>query len=310
MAIDQTTTVPKIIAAQLLIAYRQRKVFADRVNNSWRSLLGNGGNEVIINQPGAASIQDYTRNTNLTYAGVDAGAPQTIRLNKAKSWAIKYDDLDRAVSSVDLLRASVVEHGEMLALSVDADIRASMLAQGPQGLADFTIDHEKTGGLSYGDLKLASLHRMMDLSSVPKEGRWIIVGPYMAEVIQQIALANETLLSTNTTASLRNGLLGSFGGFNWYVWGNPAWSDFTARAVAASSGNPAKKANSARETIVYGIDRATPFIDRMRRTERLRLEGTFADAVRGLYEYGSSVIKPTGQNWLHKTTITVENIPG
>lgn len=309
MAIDQTTVVPKIIAAQLLIAYRQRKVFAARVNNTWRSLLNAAGNEVVINQPGPSSIQDYTRNSTVSYTAVDAGAPLTLSLNRAKSWAIKYDDLDRAVSSVDLLQNSVVEHGEQLALSVDADVRAAMITGATQGLANFTIDHEKTGGLSYGDLRLAAMHRQLDLSSVPKAGRWVIVGPYMAEVIQMIALANATLLSTNTTAALRNGLLGSFGGFDWYVWGNAEWSDFTSRAVTASGGQPAKKANSAREQVLYGIDRATPFIDRMRRTERLRLQNTFADAVRGLYEYGASVIKPTGQDWLHKTTITIESIP-
>lgn len=304
MAIDQTTVVPKIIAAQLLIAYRQRKVFAARVNNTWRSLLANGGDQVIINQPGAASIGDYTRNGKLTYTAVDAGAPLTITLNRAKSWSIKYDDLDRSVSQIDLLQASVVEHGEALANVVDADVRSSMLANAPQGLANYTLDHDKEGGLSYGDLRIASMHRLLDLSNVPKAGRWVIVGPYMAEIIQQIALANETLLSTDTTASLRNGLIGSFGGLTWYVWGNAAWSDY---ASAAGSG---KKARSAREQIVYGIDRATPFIDRMRRTERLRLQDTFADAVRGLYEFGSTVIKPSNQNWLHRTTVTIENIPG
>ena len=291
MAITNATVIPKVIAAQMLLAFRDATVFTSRVNNTWRSQLNNGGNTVIINRPGPASIQDYTIDGTITYTNADVGAPIELSLSKQKSWSIKFDDINAALSVLDVLQSAVVEHGVKLAETVDTDVRAAMVADATGGPA-IALDHDDAE-LGVEDLLTPQLNRIMDVNKLPRQGRWAIIAPYTAEVVQKISMSNDHILASPTRTNLVNGNLGSFGGITFYV-APDTWSGF-------NSGQ--KKAT---ETIVYGVDSATAFIDQVRRTEQLRLQNTFADAVRGLYTYGVKVIDPTR---IFKSTATITNIP-
>ena len=85
MAINNTTVVPKIIAAALIRAYRRQTVYAGRVNNTWRNALNANGDTVILNQPASVSISDYTANGTITYANADVGTPQELTISKRKA---------------------------------------------------------------------------------------------------------------------------------------------------------------------------------------------------------------------------------
>ena len=295
MAITNATVVPKVIAAQMLLAYRQRRVYSARVNNSWRNALNAGGNEVIINRPLAGSVSDYTRATRLTYgnnADVNT-AGLTLQLGGTggigqggvvKEWDVVFDDLDRALSVRDLLSTAVVEYGEALAVQVDDDIRAVMLAGAPT-VPEVEIDLDGIAAAEDGldRFDFTTMHKAMDWKRVPREGRWLIVGPAFLEALQKSILSSETLLSTAQQSQLANGRVGNIAGFTVYI-GDPKHSVFAAK----SGGKEARYT----ETVVAGVDSATAFIDRIRRQERLRLTDRFADAVRGLYEYNAKVLMP------------------
>lgn len=297
MALNNSTVIPKVIAAQLLLAFRKRRVYADRVNNTWRNALNAGGNEVIINRPIAGSVADYTRSTSITYnqnADVNA-AGLTLQLGGTggigkggvtKYWHVKFDDLDRAVSSIDLLQSSIVEYGEALATQVDSDIRSVMVANATTaGAATNAIDlddiADDTTGLDFFGFE--TLHKELDWKRVPRAGRWLIVGPAFMEALQKTVLSSEQLLSTPQQSGLANGRVGSIAGFTIYM-GDPAESTHTAKKGAVKAFYS--------ETVLAGVDSATAFIDRIARTERLRLESSFSDAVRGLYEYNAKVLLP------------------
>ena len=290
MALDNTTTVPKIVAANLLAKLRQSQIFAARTNSTYRSQLNSGGNEVIINTPADATVTDYTANATVTYGQADVGAPVTLSLTKRKAWGVKIDDLDAAKSVPAVLASSVQEHAVKLAEVTDKDVRDAMVAGATAG-PPIAVDHSDSD-LGIDDLKLSQLHRLLDLNNVPRGSRFMIIDPYMAEIIQRIALKNEVLLSSATTAGLANGSIGNFAGFNMFV-----------APGAYSSINNARKSSG---TALYGDDTATAFIDRVNRTERLRLQNTFADAVRGLYEYGYKVIRPAS---LFKSAMSVTKVP-
>lgn len=291
MALDNTTTVPKIVAANFLAALRQSQVFASKTNSSWAGQLGANGNEVIINTEADAAIGDYNRTTQISYAGADVGTPVTLQINKTKSWAIKYNDLDAAISKPDVLTSSVQAHGVKMAEVVDADVRAAMDSGASEGPA-LALDH--TGNkLVLDSFKFATLHRVLDLNNVPRSGRFLIVGPYMAEALQRIALKNDVLLAGNNTQSLANGNIGNFGGFSISV-APGAYSTFNASQMSAT------------ETAFYGVNSATAYVDQIRKTERLRLESEFADAVRGLMSYGYKVID---SKRLFKSAVSVTKVP-
>ena len=280
MAIDNTTTVPKIVAAGFLDAYRKATIYQSRTNNTYRSLLNQYGNEVIINTNGTATVSDYTVNSNITYQNADVGDAVTLQITKNKAWSVKFDDLNAAISLPDVLENTVSEAAFELAEVVDNDIRASMITGATDATNPADIDMSAiTATSNLNAMKLDIIHRVLDEANMPRAGRWMIIGSYTAAYMQRIGLTNSTIFGLSQGSSpLINGSLGSFAGFNVYV--GPGNATTNASAATAS------------ETILFGNDTATAFIDRVSRTERLRLQNTFADAVRGLYQYGSKVLHP------------------
>lgn len=329
MAINNTTVVPQIIAAAFLVEYRKNRVFTDRTNNTWRSALRSAGDTVIVNTPGSASaITDYTANSTVSYADADVGTPITLTIDRVKAWSIKFDDLNAAKSSLPVLRQQVTEQAQELANVVDRDVKAAMddtnnaspgsntagAGYGP----DISIDYTEKGAsandaIRLENFKLNAYHRILDLADVPLNGRWAIVGPYTAELIRTIAAANDRILAGPRDSIgnrlLNNGVMGDFQGFTWYV-SNQIGSLFGANArvqpTANTRGNPAVTAGNAWEPIYVGNDSATAFVDQISRTEQIRLQTTFADAVRGLYSYGAKVIR---QNRVLRGNVAIANVP-
>ena len=296
MAINNTTVVPVVVAAAFLVEYRKLRVYSDRTNNTWRNALRSSGDTVIVNTPQAGAVTDYAANGTVSYANADVGTPTTLTVDKVKSWSLKFDDLQRAQASLPVLTAAVTETAQVLAETVDADVRAAMVAGATDVTTNLALNHNKTGGLKVDDLRLSAFHRILDTANVPRTGRWAIIGPYTAEILQKIALANDQLLASSRGAvgeQLLNGSLGTFAGFNWYV-GPSTWSNYSASG------------NTANEELIFGNDSATAFVDQVTRTEQLRLPNTFADAIRGLYSYGAKVVRG---NRLVKVTAAVTNVP-
>ena len=301
MALTNATVVPKVIAAQLLLAFRERRVYANRVNNTWRNALNGGGNEVIINRPLPGSVGDYSRTTRINYnqdadvntAGLTLNLGGSADIGGAgaiKYWHVKFDDLDRALADRDLLQSSIVEYGEALANAVDDDVR-TVMQRGAPTLPAVNIDLDGIAAAEDGLDKFSFevMHKALDWKRVPRAGRWIIAGPAFLEALQKSILSSETMLATPQQASLANGRVGTLAGFTIYL-GDPKNSKFEN---AVSSG-PAQNQHKSRyvETVMVGVDSATAYIDRLSRTERLRLESHFSDAVRGLYEYNAKVLQP------------------
>lgn len=288
MAINTRTVVPTLIGAALIQKLRNKVVFAGRVNRTWQSAANQAGQSVIINIYGDATVKNYTSGATITYDDADVGTAQTLTLDKAKYWAVKYDDLDRAKSSIDLLSQGVNEAATMLAEQVDDDVRTVQLAAATAAQA--TALNIGANNIKIESMDLDYFHRKLNEANVPMAGRFMIVGPHTAQFVQRAALSNEFILSSPTTQTLVNGLLGSFAGFNWYV--------APAKYSTVSSGN-------ATEQLLCGVDYSTAFIDQVNRTESMRPSETFADVVRGLYNYGSKVIQPEG---LLKSAVTVSGV--
>lgn len=298
MAISNATTIPILIAARLLSKFRERTVYSARVRRSYESLLRNGpGDRVRLNIAGSASVADYTRNATLTYANADVGTPQDLVINYHKHWAVKIDDLNELQSTPRILDAIVTEAGIALAKQIDDDVYTRFTEGRNSGKDGATagptiaIDFAKTGGLSVNDFGLHRLHRVLDLALVPRVGRWLIVGPYTAEALQFVASQNE-VIAASPVSSLVNGQIGNFGGFRVYV-GHKS-------TTAVSSG-----VTTASERWIFGVDEATEFVEQVRRVEQIRLETTFADAVRGLFSYGFKIVKPTA---IYNSAATITNV--
>ena len=306
MAIDNTTVVPKLVAAALLRQFYNDRVYSARVNNTWRNMLNPYGDSIIINRPdtgtegGSGTVGDYNK-TDISYGAADVGSPLTLTMDKVKYWSVQFDDLDRAVSRIDLLQESVKEYGTRLAEVVDKDVRTKQTAGALniKGQINANTSAWANDGVDFGDkaaldaitindLELDVIHRIMDVQNIPMKGRWAIVNPYFAQLVRRAALNSERILTNPSTSIgkvVSNGLMGEFGGFMWYV---DSGNHVTKGTVSADP-DPTKKIDLTQD-LLFGVDSAVAFIDQIRKTERLRLEKRFSDAVRGLYKYGAQLV--------------------
>jgi len=328
MTLDNTTTVPKVVAAALLQKYHTNRVYSQRVNNAYRSLLRGSGDTVIINTHNAVTIGDYTVGGTLSYTAADVGGPVELALTKQKSWAVSIDDINAAKSRPNVLAAAVSQYGEELATVVDGDVRNAMYeatfsnfanrTAGNNRLSTLDLDHDGTGEPNLAAFGFTTMARAMDANNVPNAGRWVIVGPLVAEYLQAAVMNDTRLLATSQRERiLINGELPyEFAGFRVYksrnVLGGPSSVNRTGSSNAAvntgvpSARSPQLDDDEGFEEVIFGVDSATAFIDQVRRTESIRLQTTFADAVRGLYTYG---VKVLNNEWLYGRQVKVANVP-
>ena len=292
MPISNATVVPIVMAARLFQEYTRTRVFAARTDRTWQGVLANGGNTIRISKGAAQAVADYAVNGVIAYANADAEHVVDIGVPKQKSWAVKLDDIPAIQSSARLLDEAVRLAGVSLAEQVDADVHAEFMAAATAGHA-IALDHDME--VSADNFDLPRLHRVMDMALIPRQGRWLIVGPYTAEMLMGYSLQN-AVLNAPVVSQLQNGNVGRFGGLDIIV-APPNYS-------AIGAANQGKAA--ATETWFYGNDTACAFVDQLDRTEQIRLETTFADAVRGLYTYGAKMVDPTR---MYRSAVTIANVP-
>ena len=297
MAISNATVVPIVIAARLVARYQKKRVYAQRTNPAWRDSLNGGGDTTRLSQIDKVAISDYDAETALTYADADVTALGDLQPNKKKKWTVKLDDIPAIQATPAVLEEAVADAGEELAFQVDTDIRDSMISgatEGIGGAAGISLAHNAASP-DVADLAFPSMHRQLDMANIPTEGRFCIIDPFTLEWLRNVAVSNEVIVSEmNNLGDVVNGNVGRFAGFDIYVTPN-------AVTTAYDSDN-----DTATGTAIYGVDRATAFVDQVDRVESLRLESQFGDAVRGLYTYGAKVILPDA---IYKTLYKHTHIP-
>ena len=295
MPITNATVVPIVMAARLFNEYQKRRVFAQRTDRTWQGVLANGGNTIRISKGADQSVADYAVNETITYSNADAVHVVDLGVPKQKRWAVKLDDINALQSSARLLDEAVRLSGIALAEQVDADVKAAWDENtGHTDAAAVTIDHD-AASLSADDFRVPVIHRVLDVGNMPPTGRWLMVGPYSAELIRKYALQN-VILNAPVVSELQNGRIGNFGGLDIYVYDGSY----------ATTTTPSNDKFTATEDWYFGNDTACAFVDQLDRSERLRLETTFADAVRGLYTYGAKTVKA---DRLYKSVATINNVP-
>ena len=304
MTIGTTVVLSMGMAARLFQNYTQRRVFAERTDRTWQGVLANGGNTIRISKGAAQSVGDYVSDQQINYANADAVHVVDLGAPKQKYWAVKIDDIRALQSSANLLDDAVRASGIDLAETVDADVKAAFDdAAGATPGPAIALNHNDYVGNSMAvagganDFQFPLLHRVLDVAKMPAAGRWLMVGAYTAEVMRKYSLLN-SVLNAPINAELQNGSIGSCAGFNIYVY-DPVYSVFTPGATASDPGE-------ASEPWYFGNDTACAFVDQLDSQEQLRLQDTFADAVRGLYTYGAKVVD---RSRLYRSVATIANVP-
>jgi len=261
--------VPEIWSALISKILEKTFVYGACANTDYEGEIKGAGDRVRVLEVGEVTVSPYVKNsTTLSYQGLQ-DAEKWLIIDQSKYWAFKVDDVEKVQSKPDVMAAYVYKAAYAVADTVDQYL-ATMYAK-----AGITTNLGTSGtpieiNSANIDTCLIKLARLMDDNNVPRAGRWVVMPPFMHE---DLVIANLAAVTDNAGIA-SNGLVGRYAGFDLRISNNVPNTTKTKYACIA------------------GINQAISFASQIAETESLRLEDSFATAVRGLYLYGAEVLKP------------------
>jgi len=261
-----TNMISSVWSSRLLEGLEKSLVFGQSgvIGTEYEGEIRNEGDRVHIHSFNDLTIGTYTRNTTTISYELLTYSRQTLLIDQSKFFAFKVDDLDAAQMKPKVVDAATGRASYQLAETADR-----YLAGLHSGITNFTATSQATSANIYQ--KLVETKVKLGELNVPQEGRFIIMPPWVAG----LALQNSTFLAASAESTL-NGAIGMVAGFNVLVSNNVPTTG-TAPVVSH---------------LVAGHASGWTFAQQIADVEGIRLEGSFADGIRGLHLYGAKVIAP------------------
>lgn len=273
MAVDNF--VPEIWTAELLSALRSRLVYGQSgiINRNYQGEIAEAGDTVHITTIADPSVAAYTQHsTTVSYSAL-SDSDQTLVIDQADYFAFKVEDIERAQALPGFVEEAAKNAAYNMAAEIDdyvADLLYAAVNATGNDLGAKTADISDNS--AYGIL--VDLRTTLTRDSVPDEGRWVVVPPeFYGALLQDNRFIDAS--ASGSTDALRNGFVGRAAGFD--VYESNRTPDPTSGTYAVIAGHPW----------------ACTFADQISKVEAIRLEGAFADGVRGLQLYGGKVLRPT-----------------
>jgi N4-gp56 family major capsid protein len=261
---------PEVWSAVLLKAKERKLVFAQPavVNRDYEGEISQQGDVVHISSIGDPTIVTHAKGDTISYEDLqDAG--QTMPIDQGQRYAFKVDDIDKRQAKGDVMGEAMRRAAYLLAKTVDTYVAG--LYTGVDAANAISTTAITTGDLAYTGL--VNLRTKLASADIPDEGRYAIVPPWYYGLLLQ----NDKFVrfdASGTTEGLRNGRVGRAAGFDIYESNaciNVTGDDYIVQA---------------------GVNAAISYADQIVETEALRLQTTFADAVRGLHVWGCKLVRP------------------
>lgn len=274
--------IPTIWAARLLENLQNTLVFGQPqiMGSDYEGLITAQGDTVKINSIGAVTIGDYTKNGTIGAAEELQDATRILKIDQAKFFNFKIDDIDKIQQNPKLMDAAMKEAAYGLANVADqffASQYVDAAAENLIGSDTAPITVTKESAYDY----LVDLSTKLDEANVPADDRFVVVPPFY----EGLLLKDARFVAAGTTTSddrLMNGLIGRAAGFNIFKSNN-------APKVAADADNNVVE----NYKVIAGHPIAWTKAEQISQVEAYRPENSFSDAVKGLHLYGSSVIRDT-----------------
>jgi P22 coat protein - gene protein 5 len=261
---------PQIWSARILAKLEKNLIFAQRgvVNRDYEGDIRADGDRVHVHSFNDLTIGTYAKNsTTITYEQL-TDTRVTLLIDQARYFAFQIDDIDAAQMRPELIDAASDRAAYQLAEVADSYV-ASLYSGASTSSPDNTIETSQfTASNVYG--KFVDLAVLMDQVNLPAEQRFVIVPPW----IKGLLLQNATFVTAAQPSAVLNGSIGQIAGLNILVSNNVKTTGTSPVVSHMMAGHPS----------------ALAYAEQIVNLEGLRLEGSLADAVRGLHLYGAKVL--------------------
>lgn len=316
--------VPKIWTGRLLANMKGSTVLAEKCTREFEGDISNFGDTVSVNAVGRIYLQDYLANdgNTLDYPSND-GKELVVTVDHAKAWTTGVEDIEKAQSKPSFVNDLMKEAAQTLAKNTEQYLYAKMVAAADNDTPD---DMGQRGGSSTthgGHVELLAAadcdtedaqtvaktlyskflklgERFRDLGA-PEENRFIVVPSFFETII----LDNDRFVgaaAANSSARLQKGWVGQWNKFDIHVMprgyfraavsgeddvDDASYDQFNAGYISVDG-----IGQSDIYECIAGVNKAYAYVDQLSKTETLRLEGRFANGIRGLHMYGGGAIRP------------------
>ena len=235
-------------------------VFGALANRNYEGKIENMGSSVRVPSIGSVTVGDYT-GADITFQE-DTGAYQTININKAKYFALKMDDVDKAQAISGVMEALTDQAIYEMADVVDIEL-AKLYAKCKSKVAG-VIGSDKVAD------KIIDLAVKMDEDNVPTANRWLVISPEIyGQLIKEVPTISK---GENTLGINQSYFIGSWGGFTIYKSNNVQ--------------RTAKKYHC-----MAGVSAGFTLAMQINKMEAGRFEKSFGEYVKGLQLFGCDVME-------------------
>ena len=257
---------PTMWADSILENLDNAHVFGALANKEYEGTISGAGSSVKISEVGNVSVTAYAGTVN--YEELD-DASKELLIDKKAYAAVSIDDVDNVQSKPKLLSKLSERMAYGMANYIDADI-ASLYSSA--GITVTGNTGSPTNVTSATTISLFSgANRELDEANAPQEGRVAVIPPWLKE---KMVLA-KIIRDTDNSATVTNGFVGRFLGFDVYVSNNVSHSGTTWYAP-----------------MFFIRDMTIGFASQLNKVEALRAETSFEDKLRALTIYGRKVLYP------------------
>lgn len=217
------------------------------------------GNKVIFNRIAAGTLKDYVGKVD--WEDIET-TPVEMTFDKKKYFAFALDDVDKVQLKADVMTATTQEHAAILAEQYDKDFFAALLAGTTILIGSSGTKKKVTPANAYD--YIVDLGTALSKKKVPKANRFVTVNA------DYLGLLSKDRRFTSNPAVLANGI----------VQGQV----INGMQVMCSEELPAN-------VVIANHKSAIGAAKQINEVEAMRLQGAFADGIRGLCVYGDKVLR-------------------
>lgn len=260
--------IPSIWAGNLLSALDKAHVAVSVANREYEGDIKQGGDTVRINQIGEITVGSYTKNTNISTAQDLQDAQTVLTVDQQKYFNFQVDDIDKAQTKPKVMAEAMRKSAYALKDTADAYLLGLYSQAGlGVGISGGVVTPIDVNSANVEDT-LLTVAETMDLSNIPRDGRFAIIPPWF---LNKLALAGLTTKTANDVL-FANGFIDRVLGFDMLLSNNVSKNSASWDITRCMFGVKGQSLN---------------YVEQIVSVEAYRPELRFADAVKGLHVYGA-----------------------
>lgn len=267
---------PEVWSQKLAAKYWPRTIVNDITNHNWEGEISGKGSKVQIRLIPSITVTDDAVNSTISYQNLSDDKIE-LPIDRAKTFAFYVSDIDKAQSDINILNTCTAAAAKDMAVEINKTVLGSIYTGAGASLPSTQVT--STSVLNW----IIDAAVALDDAGVDDDGRWLALPPWIIGMIKKSDLKN-AYITGDDKSILRspNGMVGMIDRFKVYYSPNIFNNGTTWSCMA-------------------GHKEAVTFASQIARTETIRLQDRFGDAIRSQNVFGFKVITPSGLIYMPAT---------